>query len=154
MKENNKWVWLDMDGTICDLYGVDGWLDDLIAMRTRPYDEAKSIYNEVDLMEVLLNLKADGFSIGVISWGSKVYDEDFHNRIVKAKMDWIISKAFDLVFDKVIVTPYGVKKSDTCKPYGYGILVDDEEQNLNAWENGATISAKRNIIEELRKLVA
>ena len=26
----DKWIWLDMDGTIADLYGVDGWLEDKV----------------------------------------------------------------------------------------------------------------------------
>ena len=35
----------DMDGTIADLYGVDGWLNDLINGDTRPYDIAKPLVN-------------------------------------------------------------------------------------------------------------
>ena len=31
-----KWIWFDMDGTIADLYSVDGWLEDLLAFNTRP----------------------------------------------------------------------------------------------------------------------
>ena len=57
----NEWIWLDMDGTIADLYGVEGWLDDLIAFRTRPYEQAKDLYNTLDLLEVLLELKAKGY---------------------------------------------------------------------------------------------
>ena len=38
-------IWFDMDGTIADLYGVDGWLDNLINEDTRPYDIAKPLVN-------------------------------------------------------------------------------------------------------------
>lgn len=31
-----KMVWFDMDGTIANLYAVEGWLEDLRAERTRP----------------------------------------------------------------------------------------------------------------------
>ena len=41
----NKAIFFDMDGTIADLYGVDGWLDDLRAERVRPYAEAKPLVN-------------------------------------------------------------------------------------------------------------
>ena len=45
----NKTLVFDLDGTIVDFYGVDGWLDDLHNESTRPYDIAKPLYN----MEVL-----------------------------------------------------------------------------------------------------
>ena len=35
-----KAIYFDMDGTIADLYGVDGWLDDLMNESTRPYAAA------------------------------------------------------------------------------------------------------------------
>ena len=34
-----KAIYFDMDGTIADLYGRDGWLDDLMNEYTRPYRE-------------------------------------------------------------------------------------------------------------------
>ena len=35
-------IFFDMDGCIADLYGVEGWLDDLISGNPRPYIEAKT----------------------------------------------------------------------------------------------------------------
>ena len=32
-----KKIYFDMDGTIADFYGVDGWLADLEAHNVRPY---------------------------------------------------------------------------------------------------------------------
>ena len=40
-----KMICFDMDGTIADLYGVDGWLDDLINKSARPYEVAKPLVN-------------------------------------------------------------------------------------------------------------
>ena len=34
-------IWLDMDGTIADLYAVDNWLDMLRAYDATPYVKAK-----------------------------------------------------------------------------------------------------------------
>ena len=40
-----KAIYFDMDGTIANLYGVDGWLDCIIKEYTKPYREAKSLIN-------------------------------------------------------------------------------------------------------------
>ena len=32
-----KQIWFDMDGTIADLYGVNGWLDDIVNERADAY---------------------------------------------------------------------------------------------------------------------
>ena len=37
--EYNRTIVFDMDGTIADFYGVDGWLDYLKAENTTPYEE-------------------------------------------------------------------------------------------------------------------
>lgn len=150
---NEKWVWLDMDGTFVDFYGVDGWLDYLMVNDTTPYRVAKPLYNVVDLLNTLVALKENGYKIGVISWSSKARDIEFDKQVELAKKEWLISNCFDLVLDKIIVTQYGVCKADTCRRYGYGVLVDDEEPNRNAWDLGSTINANKNIIKELQKML-
>lgn len=149
---DNKWIWFDMDGTIADLYGVDGWLEDLIAHDTRPYAEAKDLYNVFDLLEVMIELKMKGYKLGVISWGSKENNREYDKAVEIVKKAWLYDRLMDTILDEIIVTPYGVRKADTCKKFGYGILVDDEEQNRNAWDLGKTINATENIIKALWKL--
>lgn len=153
MRKNNKWIWFDLDGTLVNLYGVKGWLEDLIALRTRPYAVAEEMYDVVDLLEVLADLRGKGYNLGVISWGSKANNDEFDKRVEQVKIEWLKNRFLDVMFDKIIVTPYGVCKADTCRPYGVGILVDDEEQNRNAWNLGTTINANENILEALRGLL-
>ena len=149
----DKWLWLDMDGTFADLYGVNGWLDDLVNLRTRPYAEAKPIYNMVDFLLLLVELKQRGWKIGIISWLSKDPDAEYGERVTKAKNEWLYKWCMDIVLDKVLIVPYGQCKADTCRQFGYGVLADDEEQNRNAWDLGETIDANKNLLEELAKLL-
>lgn len=149
----DKWIWLDMDGTIVDFYGVQGWLADLEARRTRPYDVAHCLYNVYELFELFVELREKGYKIGIISWSSKARDKAFDKAVTKAKKEWLYMNCLDMVIDKVIVTAYGVNKADTCRPYGYGILVDDEEQNRTSWDLGLTVDATEDIIKRLRALV-
>lgn len=148
----SKYVWLDMDGTIADLYAVNGWLDDLLTYKTRPYEQAKAMYDTVELLETLADLKAKGYRLGVISWGSKTGNLIYNRQVEEVKRNWLAERGLDLLLDKIIVTPYGVCKADTCRQYGEGVLVDDELPNRQAWDLGITIDAKCNILTELRKL--
>lgn len=149
----DKWIWFDMDGTIADLYGVDGWLEDLIAHNTRPYAQAKDIYNVLDLLEIMVILKEKGYKLGVISWGSKENNREYDKAVEIVKKAWLYDRLMDAFLDEIIVTPYGVRKADTCRKFGYGILVDDEKQNRDAWDLGITIDATQNIIKALWELV-
>lgn len=149
---NNTWIWLDLDGTIADLYGVNNWLEELIAQRVHPYKVARNIYG-VDIITLLAELKTKGYNIGVISWGAKNSTDEYLERVRKAKIEWLYQNLFDVVLDKIIVTHYGVNKSDTCKKYGCGILVDDEQQNRDNWELGNTIDATENILTALASLL-
>lgn len=153
IKESLGWIWFDMDGTFADLYAVDGWLDDLIAHNTRPYEKAKMMYSIIEFIEILLALKAKGYKLGVISWSSKDNNPDFDRAVTKAKYKWLQKLNLDLYFDQIIVTPYGVRKADTCRQFGKGILVDDEKPNRDAWDLGETVDATKNIIEGLTALV-
>lgn len=147
-----KWIWFDMDGTIADLYSVEGWLDDLTNFRTRPYAKAKLLYNNVDLLMTLAELRTKGYHIGIISWGSKANNREYDREVEFVKKEWLYDHCISDFLDKIIVTAYGVRKADTCRKYGSGILVDDEEQNRKAWDLGRTINANENIIEQLKAL--
>ena len=37
-------IFFDMDGTIANLYGVEGWLADIINSNERPYTSARSTF--------------------------------------------------------------------------------------------------------------
>ena len=84
-----KWLWLDMDGTIADLYGVDGWLDDLMAHKVRPYAQAKCLYDIYELFTTLADLKSKGYKIGIISWGSKEKNNEYDKAVAEAKKEWL-----------------------------------------------------------------
>ncbi len=149
----NKWIWLDMDGTIANFYGVENWLEYLMEQDETPYRQAKPLYNTRELVNILNELKMVGYNIGVISWLSKTSTEEFDNRVTQAKKEWLQRYELEKLLDEIIITSYGNRKSTMCQDYGYGVLVDDEEQNLQAWNLGETINATKNIIKELERFL-
>ena len=64
-------IWLDMDGTIADLYAVEGWLDMLRAYDPTPYAKAKPLVNMSLLATLLNNRQKEGFKICIVSALSK-----------------------------------------------------------------------------------
>ena len=123
----------DMDGTIADLYGVDGWLDYLMNKDTRPYAEAKALVNLSALARVLNRLQRNGYRLCVISWLAKVNDDNYNKAVADVKVAWLAKHLPSVKWDKVTIVPYGTPKS-TC---GNGILFDDEKPNRDEWVGNA-----------------
>ena len=148
----NKILVFDMDGTIADLYGVENWLDDLIAKRVRPYAEAKPIYDMDTLVSLLDILKSLGWRVAITSWLAKNSNADYDKKVADVKKAWL--DRFDFPYDILNIVPYGTDKSSVTAIYGgYQILLDDEEKNLNDWKNGLTFNAKNDIINMLIELI-
>lgn len=139
-------IYFDMDGTIANLYGIDTWLDDIMARNTRPYDEAAPLMNFSVLARRLNKLQRDGYKIGIISWLAKCDDEDYHKRVAESKRNWLKKHLPSVKFDEIHIINYGTPKS-TC---GNGILFDDEEPNRNEW--AGTAYGVENILEILKNL--
>ena len=141
-----KEINFDMDGTIADLYGCSGWLEDIIAEDTRPYEQAKPLVN-MNVLARLLNKKiASGYKVNVISWTAKNGSEEYNTRVEEAKKQWLAKHLKSVRFSAVKVLPYGTPKQE----HGCGVLFDDEEQNRIAWFGIAF--DEKNIIEELKKI--
>lgn len=90
-----KMAYFDMDGTIANFYGVDGWLDCLMAHDPRPYTIAEPLFTAEQFAKIVQILQAQGFGIGIISWCSKENHKGFNAEIRKAKKEWL-AKFFSL----------------------------------------------------------
>lgn len=142
----------DMDGTIADFYGVNGWLEYLNESNPTPYIIAEPLYDMVFLTSVLNILKAKGWKIVVTSWLAKDSTKDFDKEVRQAKRDWL--EEYNFPFDEIHLVKYGTTKANcTRKLGGYQILVDDNEQVRNGWNLGATINANENILDKLIDLL-
>lgn len=136
----------DMDGTIANLYGVEGWLEMLMNADTTPYAIAKPLVNLSALARVLNRLQRNGYTIGVISWLAKVDNAEYNKRVAETKLTWLAKHLPSVKWDKINIVAYGTPKS-TC---GNGILFDDEEPNRKEWKE--TAYDVDNIINILKKL--
>ena len=127
-----KSIYFDMDGTIANLYGVDGWLECLENSDARPYATAKPMMNMSVLARLLNRLQREGWHIGVVTWLSKYSTKEFGADTVKAKKGWLKKHLASVHFDECVFLNYGTPKQNEVQ-YNGGILFDDEKQNREAW---------------------
>ena len=147
-----KMLVFDMDGTIADLYGVDGWLDNLMAEDTRPYDVAEPIYNMENLNVILKTLKAKGWKVAVTTWLAKDSSKAYDKKVRQSKLNWL--KKFNFPYDEIHLVKYGTTKANCTRHHGgFQILVDDNEKVRKGWKLGDTINANENILEKLAALI-
>lgn len=127
-----KAIYFDMDGTIANLYGVDGWLDMLIAKDETPYAIAEPMVRLSSLARILNRLQKNGFTIGVVSWLAKNSTSEYDKRVANAKKEWLAKHLKSVQFDEIHIVEYGTPKQNIVN-YPNGILFDDEKGNRDNW---------------------
>lgn len=141
-------IYFDLDGTLANLYGVEGWLADLEAENVRPYAVAKPMVNLSLLARYIHKAQKMGYVVGVISWLSKCGSPSYDEAVTAAKREWLAKHLPSVEWDEIHIVKYGTPKS-TCRTYS-GILFDDEQRNLDEWGEGAVIAC--DMLEVLRNL--
>ena len=153
---NVKMVCFDMDGTIADLYAVEGWLPMLRSENPTPYRMAEPMWDMAELTEVLLAVMAIGIEIRIVTWLSKDSSEEYKDEVRLAKREWLAEQNFP--FDHFHGVQYGATKADSVRRYlnegETAILIDDNDRVREGWTLGETINpTNTNIIEALRSLL-
>ena len=127
-----KAIYLDMDGTIANTYGVENWLDYLVTGKTKPYREARPLVDMRQLAKLLNTLQAQGWKIGIISWLAKSGSDEYGDRVAKTKEKWLAKHLGSVDFDEIKIAKYGTPKQFLAD-HPFGILFDDEQPNRDAW---------------------
>ena len=153
MRDMSRMLVFDMDGTIADLYGVNGWLEMLRNEDALPYEIAKPLY-DMDIMRELLNiLKKMGYKIAVTTWLAKESSADYDEKVKKAKLDWL--KKYNFPYDEIHLVSYRtLKETGTREKADFQILFDDNKEVRESWTLGETFDANENIFKKLVDLIA
>ena len=157
MRSNEaKTIYFDMDGTLADLFGVEGWMPAIRSGQTFPYEIAEPIHNDGEFKRVIKKLRDRGYHIGIVTWGSMVADDDFDRRTRKIKREWI--RRHVGAVDEFRFSRYGIPKYELVSHVDGALLVDDDPNNLKAWaKRGNPVLDARNpkkVMSVLQKLAA
>ena len=145
-----KAIYLDMDGTIANLYSVEDWLPKLRAFDSTPYLEAEPLVRMATLARLLNALQQRGDHIAIVSWLSKESNPEYDEAVTVAKMTWLRAHLPSVQFDEVVIVAYGTPKSEVVA-YPDGILFDDESRNRCEWVGEAF--DPEHLLEDLRDLL-
>lgn len=145
-----KSIFFDMDGTIANFYGVEGWLDCLMNSDPKPYKEAKPLVNMNVLARTLNALQKDGYTIGIVSWLSKSGTPQFNEIVTEVKKEWLNRHLKSVQWDEIHIIPYGTPKSSVVSIHG-GYLFDDEKPNRNEWRKDGGMAFNEDVIIETLK---
>lgn len=139
-------IWFDMDGTIADLYGVENWLEMLIAHDETPYAIAKPVVNLSVLARLMNKVQRKGFEICIVSALAKDSTAEYDEKVRNAKIKWLANHLKSVHFDEIRFVPYWYTKNDVNT--GADVLFDDEERHLEKWTGIAVHASK--MIETLK----
>ena len=139
-------ICFDLDGTLANLYAVEGWLPMLRAYDPTPYKVAEPMLNMSAFARLLHKAQRLGYEICIISWLSKDPNEAYDRAVTEAKLEWLADHLPSVEWNEVHIVAYGTPKSTL----GSGVLFDDEERNRNEWGIGALEPCE--IMEFLRNL--
>ena len=163
---NMKSIWFDMDGTIADLYKVEGWLPKLRSNDWSVYSECAPRHNYQRINAAVEALTENGWQVGVITWASKGigWGKDL-DAITEVKFDWLCKFFPALADGHFACIPYGYSKADFLEEkmgdcYTVSYLEDDNKEVRQEWRSHSceyvkfkTINASRSFVRELEGLV-
>ena len=148
-------VW-DMDGTIADLYGVEGWLEKLRAENPLPYEIAKPMWDMERLVNIIRGLQAIGVEQRIVSWLSMDSSEQYKTEVRRAKREWL--DEFGFPYDHFHGVQFGATKADSVRKFladdEEAILIDDSARVRKGWHLGETVNPTEvNVVEFLEALL-
>lgn len=120
-------VYLDMDGTVADLYGQPDWLEAIRSEAPGLFLRARPLVSEKALLE---KFPKEKYEIVVLSMTPKGASLEYCER-VKTEKDLWLSKYFPSL-TKRIYKKYGHNKN--LKNSANAILIDDNEIIRNNWK--------------------
>ena len=160
-----KSIWFDMDGTIAELYKVEGWLEALRSNDWSVYSNCAPRHNYQRINAAIEALVEQGWHVGVITWASKgiSWGKDLRE-IAEIKNNWLRNFFPALADENFACIPYGYSKADYLEEmagaYDVSYLVDDNKEVRQEWRSHSceyvkfkTINASRSFVRELEGLV-
>lgn len=144
-------IWFDMDGTIANFYGVENWLDMLLAENPCPYLAARPLVNMNVLARLIHKAQMMGIEVGIISWLSKSSTEKFDALVTSAKRRWLAKHLPSVTFDEINIVAYGTPKGEYVGAGADDVLFDDEARNREAWQG--TAYDVENLVKILKEIL-
>ena len=114
-------IYLDMDGTIANLYDQKDWLKRLHEEDAAVFEECAPMVTEEEILKLF---PTENFELKILSMTPKNASKNYCEKVVKAKNEWL--DKFFPSFTNRIYMKYG--KNKNLKNSSQAILIDDSEE--------------------------
>lgn len=123
-------VYLDMDGTIADLYGIENWLPRLRNEDSKIFLECKPMITQETLFE---KFPQNQFEIKILSMTPKDASNEYCENVIGQKNAWLNVHFPEIT--KRIYRKYGNNKN--LRNSAKAILIDDSKPIRESWRGTA-----------------
>lgn len=133
-------VYLDLDGTLFDLYHKENWLDMLeneVSGVFKAYGENWGLMPKLDdnhnnIFDAIAYLQHEGVSFGIISWLPFAASPEYEEICRQEKLDWLAT--FFPMITEIHIIPYGIEKQKAITKRAETMyLIDDNAEICNTW---------------------
>lgn len=123
-----KTIWLDMDGTFYNLYGIENWLEELETESKDIFTKGSPLYN-IDTLKKVLQEVGKNYNLGIISWTPKECRKTYAGNSAKQKRKWLKKIGLIEIFSEIKIVEYGKDKYNLMREND--ILIDDDKRNVS-----------------------
>lgn len=152
----SKKIYLDLDGTVYNLYKIENWLSMLRNEESGVFNQNQFIGNYNEFLKEVYRLIGSGWSFGVITWLPMGASPEYEQICREEKEQWINE---NLPFvNEVNICFYGIPKQNLIQKRAKTmVLIDDNIEvckmwNTNKMRKSINVSKDFDIIAALKTI--
>ncbi len=127
-----KKIYFDMDGTVADLYGTDGWLEKIRSEESGLFENLEPMYDMLKIECLCLDMIEQGTSINVITWTPMFASSEYIAQVAEEKRKWLAQ--YMPYVSEIHILEYGTPKQFApTKKAKEMILIDDNKEVCEMW---------------------
>ena len=131
--KNSVKIWMDLDGTVYDLYNVNNWEPRLRAEDPTVFEDGDFIGDYDRFISICNKLVLIGVQFGVITWLSMQSSVEYEIECTEVKRSWV--KKFMPFVTEFNAQSYGTPKQNAIqKRAKIMYLLDDNKEICEMWK--------------------
>ena len=132
MKTSVK-IWMDLDGTVYDLYNINNWEPRLRAEDPTVFEDGDFIGDYDRFISICNKLVSIGVQFGVITWLSMQSSVEYEIECTEVKRSWV--KKFMPFVTEFNAQSYGTPKQNAIQKRAKTMyLLDDNKEVCEMWK--------------------
>ena len=153
----SKKIYMDLDGTVYNLYGVKNWLEKLRNETSGVFLEGDFLVDYRNFMSRIEELIRQGYIFGVITWLPMQASPEYEEICRKEKIEWI--NDYLPFVSEINICSYGIPKQNCIQKRAKEMfLIDDNVEVCKMWETptqriAININEEYTVVDALNEII-